>query len=219
VVDPTPTVAMVGLIEKEEHITTQFFKAAGDVIILVGELGHEMGGSRFLKVCHGRKEGLPPRLDVERELAVQNSVRDLIRAGLVRSAHDCSEGGLAVALAESCFNPDGLLGAEIEFCSGGPSGRSQHNASDTPAPTGVFLFNESQSRIVISSTPDDAGKIVALLSSKNVPHQKLGEVATRTLSIKLAGADFSWSVETIHDDWFNAIRRAVESDAEPVRSL
>src|SRR5213596_672511 len=88
VVDPTPTIGMVGLIEKEEHITTQFFKAAGDVIILVGEIGDELGGSRFFKVCHGRKAGVPPRLDVERELAVQNSVRDLIRAGLVRGAHD-----------------------------------------------------------------------------------------------------------------------------------
>src|SRR4051794_15325980 len=94
VVDPTPTVAMVGLIEKEEHITTQYFKAAGDVIILVGEIGHEMGATRFLKVCHGRKAGSPPRLDVERELAVQKAVRALIRDGLVRSAHDCSEGGL-----------------------------------------------------------------------------------------------------------------------------
>src|SRR6266576_3299182 len=88
VVDPTPTVAMVGLIEQEEHVTTQFFKAEGDVVILVGEIGSELGGSRFLKICHGRKTGLPPRLDVERELAVQNSVRALIRAGFVRSAHD-----------------------------------------------------------------------------------------------------------------------------------
>src|SRR6476619_3034786 len=135
VVDPTPTVAMVGLIEKEEHITTQFFKAAGDVIILVGEIGDELGGSRFLKVCHGRKAGRPPRLDVERELAIQNAVRELIRAGLVRSAHDCSEGGLAVAIAESCFNPDGLLGARIEI----------EDAAAIPV-----LFNESQSRIVIS---------------------------------------------------------------------
>ena len=74
-VDPTPTVAMVGLIDEEAHITTQFFKAAGDIVILVGEIGHEMGASHFLKVCHGRKEGSPPRLDVERELDVQNSVR------------------------------------------------------------------------------------------------------------------------------------------------
>ena len=109
VVDPTPTVAMVGLIEREEWITTQFFKAAGDVVILLGDFGDEMGGSHFLKVVHGRKAGRPPRLDFEREVAVQNALRDLIRAGWVRSAHDCSEGGLAVALAESCFNPDGFV--------------------------------------------------------------------------------------------------------------
>ena len=203
VVDPTPTVAMVGLIEKEEHITTQFFKAAGDVIILVGELGDEMGASRFLKVCHGRKAGTPPRLDVEREIAVQNAVRDLIRAGFVRSAHDCSEGGLAVAIAESCFNPEGLLGAKIETAEAASRGAA------------AVLFNESQSRIVISCSPDDEEKILALLKSKNIPHRKLGEVARDTLKIN----EFSWPIQEIHDDWFNAIRRAVESDAEPVRSL
>jgi phosphoribosylformylglycinamidine synthase subunit PurL len=201
-VDPTPTVAMVGLIEAEAHITTQFFKAAGDAIILVGEIGHEMGGTHFLKVCRGRKEGRPPRLDIERELAVQNAVREMIRAGLVRSAHDCSEGGLAVALAESCFNPGGLLGAEIDL-----------------QPSIQNLFNESQSRIVISCAPGDAEKVLSMLISKNVPHQSLGAVATKTLSIKTTGRELSWPVETIHDDWFNAIRRAVESEAEPVRSL
>src|SRR6202140_3138034 len=75
VVDPTPTVAMVGLIDKEEHITTQWFKNAGDAILLVGTVGDEMGASRFLQVCHGGKEGQPPALNVEREIAVQNSVR------------------------------------------------------------------------------------------------------------------------------------------------
>jgi phosphoribosylformylglycinamidine synthase subunit PurL len=200
VVDPTPTVAMVGLIEKEEHITTQFFKAAGEIIILVGEIGDELGGSRFLKVCHGRKAGLPPRLDIEREIAVQNAVRELIRAGLVRSAHDCAEGGIAVAIAESCFNPEGLFGAKVEF-------------GDADAAT--MLFNESQSRIVISCAPGDAEKIEAMLRGKNVPNQMLGEVRRDTLSIN----EFSWPIETIHDDWFNAIRRAVESEAEPVRSL
>lgn len=202
VVDPTPTVAMVGLIDDEAHITTQFFKAAGDAIILVGEIGDDMGGSHFLKVCHGRKEGLPPRLDIERELAVQNAVRELIRAGLVRSAHDCSEGGLAVTLAESCFNPSGLLGAKVDL-----------------QPSIQNLFNESQSRIVISCSPGDAEKVLSFLSSKNVPHQRLGAVASTTLSVKTSGAEFSWPIETIYDDWFNSIRRAVESEAEPVRSL
>ncbi|HEX8078461.1 MAG TPA: phosphoribosylformylglycinamidine synthase subunit PurL [Chthoniobacterales bacterium] len=203
VVDPTPTVAMVGLIEKEEHITTQFFKAEGDLVILVGELGYEMGASRFLKVCHGRKQGLPPRLDIERELAVQASVRELIRAGLVRSAHDCSEGGLAVAIAESCFNPDGLLGAKIAITDSNDRG---------PA---AMLFNESQSRIVISSAPRDAEKVFAALEAENIPYRKLGVVATDSLTIN----EFSWSIAEIHDDWFNAIRRAIESEAEPVRSL
>jgi phosphoribosylformylglycinamidine synthase len=205
VVDPTPTVAMVGLIDDEAHITTQFFKAEGDAIILVGEIGDEMGASHFLKVCHGRKEGLPPRLDVERELAVQNSVRELIRAGLVKSAHDCSEGGLAVALAESCFNPDGRFGAEIEIAS---------TLEDY-----AILFNESQSRIVISCAADDAEKVMTILRSKNIPHSLLGSVATKTLCIKTAAAEFSWPIDDLYDDWFHAIRRAVETDSEPVPSL
>jgi phosphoribosylformylglycinamidine synthase len=205
VVDPTPTVAMVGLVADEAHITTQFFKAEGDAIILVGEIGDEMGASHFLKVCHGRKEGLPPRLDVERELAVQNSVRELIRAGLVKSAHDCSEGGLAVALAESCFNPDGRFGAEIEIAS---------TLEDY-----AILFNESQSRIVISCAADDAEKVMTILRSKNIPHSLLGSVATKTLCIKTAAAEFSWPIDDLYDDWFHAIRRAVETDSEPVPSL
>src|SRR5207237_2800754 len=113
VVDPNPTIGMVGLIEKEEQITTQWFKNAGDEIILVGKIGDELGGSRFLKVCHGKKIGPPPHVDLAHEIEIQNAVRDLIRAGLVKSAHDCSEGGLAVALAESCFNPKQRFGAKI----------------------------------------------------------------------------------------------------------
>ncbi|HEX8679848.1 MAG TPA: phosphoribosylformylglycinamidine synthase subunit PurL, partial [Chthoniobacterales bacterium] len=143
VVDPTPTVAMVGLVDDEAHITTQWFKHPGDVIILVGEVGHDLGASRLLKVCHGRKEGLPPRLNIEREIAVQNAVRDLIRAGLVKSAHDCSEGGIAVALAESCFNPGELLGADVELSG---DGRLDE-----------LLFNEAQSRIELSIAKDNAG--------------------------------------------------------------
>jgi phosphoribosylformylglycinamidine synthase II len=206
VVDPTPTVAMVGLIEQEAHVTTQFFKAHGDTIILVGDIGREIGASRLLKVCHGQKAGRPPRLDLERELAVQNAVRELIRAGLLRSAHDCSEGGLAVTLAEACFNPDGLFGAEIEL----------GEVSGAPA---ITLFNESQSRIVISCLSDNAENVISMLKSRKVPHQRIGVVGQKTLSIKMSGDEFSWPIEAIHDDWFNAIRRAVESEAEPVRSL
>jgi phosphoribosylformylglycinamidine synthase len=203
VVDPTPTVAMVGLIADRTHITTQFFKADGDAIFLVGELGSEIGASRFLKVCHGRKEGLPPRLDVARELAVQNAVRNLIREGFVKSAHDCSEGGLAVALAESCFNPAGLQGAEIQV-----------SAGDLRAD--ALLFNESQSRIVISVAADKADEATTRLRSAGVAHRRLGTVGGDALSIRIDDHELSWPVAEIHDLWFNAIARAVGSETSDI---
>src|SRR5438270_1997518 len=101
VVDPTPTIGMVGLIEKEEHITTQWFKNAGDEIILVGKVGDGLGGSRFLKVCHGKRIGPPPHVDLGHELEIQKAVRDLIRASLVISDHYCRERGLVDALVDS----------------------------------------------------------------------------------------------------------------------
>ena len=215
VVDPTPTVAMVGLIEDERHITTQFFKNAGDVIILVGEIGTEMGATHFLKVCHGRKEGLPPRLDIERELAVQKSVRELIRAGLVQSAHDCSEGGLAVALAESCFNPNGLLGVEVS-CSGRPvggateGGHASSGASHSEAAT--VLFNESQSRIVISVSEDKAAATLELLEKAGVPSLRLGVVGGESLAITIGQESFRWPVGQLDDDWYHSIERSVAAE-------
>ncbi|MDQ6913013.1 MAG: phosphoribosylformylglycinamidine synthase subunit PurL [Verrucomicrobiota bacterium] len=204
VVDPTPTVAMVGLIEDEAHITTQFFKKAGDVIILVGEIGNELGASRFLKVCHRRKIGAVPRLDLEREIAVQNETRKLIRAGLVQSAHDCSEGGLAVALAESCFNPERNLGAIVTMAGGG-------NAA---------LFGEAQSRIIISVSEKNLAAVRASLTSSSIPFCELGRVAEEELRIDLGGESYRWPIEEIHDLWFNSIARAVEGDSnERIPSL
>jgi phosphoribosylformylglycinamidine synthase subunit PurL len=201
VVDPTPTVAMVGLIAREEHITTQFFKEAGDVIILVGEPGAELGGSRYLKVCHGRKEGLPPRLDIEKELAVQKGVRSLIESGRVRSAHDCSEGGLAVALAECCFNPAGLLGAEVQLAPG----------SNFPA--FATLFGESQSRIIISVANENEAAVQRELNDAGIPSFVLGSVGGADLRINLSGEDHQWPIADLHDLWFNAIARAVDQDS------
>jgi phosphoribosylformylglycinamidine synthase len=172
---------MVGLVEKPEHITTQAFKAAGDIILLIGEPGNELGASHYLLAVHGRKAGAPPQLDYAKELAVQNAVRDLIRQGLVKSAHDCSEGGLAVNLAESCLS--GNLGAKAEF----PGTRAD-----------VALFNESQSRIVITFAPRHASEILDLLKSRSVPHTRLGEVTKDpTLTIEATGKTFTWPLEKL----------------------
>jgi phosphoribosylformylglycinamidine synthase II len=255
VVDPTPTIAMVGLIDDEKHITTQWFKDPGDVILLVGQtgravaagadrgretatranaaehnaLGYSLGGSRYLKVCYGMEIGPPPRVDLDLEIKVQNAVRDLIRAGMVKSAHDCSEGGLAVALAESCFNPEKLLGAKISVAqaSGPPFGRTRPVASvrreeDRKRDTCATLFNESQSRIVISVAPaDDLEKTLSILHERAVPFQQLGEVGTGELCIRVITETFRWQIADLYDDWWNSIRRLVESDssAERIPSL
>src|SRR6266513_964675 len=234
VVDPTPTIGMVGLIDKEEHITTQWFKYEGDTIILVGAFintvaagadpggektghdkeaevsapGYSLGGSRYLKVCHGLKVGPPPRVDLAYEIKIQNAMRDLIREGVVKSAHDCSEGGLAVALAECCFNPEKLFGVEIDL-----------KADDTPAAT--VLFNESQSRIILSVGPENLQKTMSMLQHRQIPFQRLGQVGGDQLRIRVGNEEFSWPVSDLYDDWWNAIRRAVESDlaAEGIPSL
>jgi phosphoribosylformylglycinamidine synthase II len=223
-VDPTPTVAMVGLIDEEQHITTQWFREPGDVIILVGEIGEGLGGSRFVKVCHGQKIGPVPRLDSARELTVQNSVRDLIRNGFVKSAHDCSEGGLAVALAECCFNPDGLLGAETDLDrsrhasgAGDRAGRDVESCRDVDI--AELLFNESQSRIIISVAAKDKEKARAELKAKLVPYTELGVVRRGELQIAANGRSLAWPVYELHDVWFHSIRRAIESESEPVPSL
>ncbi len=200
VVDPTPTIAMVGLIEDEKHITTQWFKHAGDTIILVGEIGNELGGSQFLKICHGRTEDPPPHIDLDLEIKVQSVVRDLIRAGLVKSAHDCSEGGLAVALAESCFNPEKLFGAEIHV-----------GAGDTPAAT--VLFNESQSRVVISVVPENLENTITMFRERDVPFQQIGRVGGDQLRIQVSDQKFAWPIAELYDDWWNSIRCLVESDS------
>ena len=222
VVDPTPTVAMVGLIDDEKHITTQWFKNKGDAIILIGgtrsaaanDRGYSLGGSRFLKVCFGKKVGPVPKLDIELERAVQNAVRDLIRLDLVRSAHDCSEGGLAVALAECCFSPDRLFGAEINF-------ENRGCADETPASTdaATLLFNEAQSRVIISCEPKNTERVLSELKSKNIPHAQIGSVITHSLRVTVNGENLSWQVAELHDLWWNSIRRAVESDSEPIPSL
>jgi phosphoribosylformylglycinamidine synthase subunit PurL len=237
VVDPTPTIGMVGLIDKEEHITTQWFKNEGDAIILLGngvahptdrqdtDTTRQLGGSRYLKVCHGLKVGPPPRVDLAYEIKIQNAVRDLIRDGLVKSAHDCSEGGLAVALAECCFNPEKLFGAEIDYIRR-PVGDAQHtsqahqrNASHSEAAT--VLFNESQSRVVISVAPESLQKTMSVLQERQIPFQELGKVSGNQLRIRVGSEEFSWPIADLHNDWWNAIRSAVESDsaAEGIPSL
>ena len=102
---PTPILGMVGLIEPAERAMTQWFKQAGDTVMLLGSTKEDLGGTEYLRVIHHREQGAPPYLSVETEKGLQACVLKLIREELVRSAHDCSDGGLAVALAECSLSP------------------------------------------------------------------------------------------------------------------
>jgi phosphoribosylformylglycinamidine synthase len=132
----------------------------------------------------------------------------------VQSAHDCSEGGLAVTLAECCFNPEGLFGADID-CSHGPAGRRKETSHSDVA---TILFNESQSRIVISVASENLEKTISFLRDRDVPFQQLGKVGGNELKIRINEQIFRWPVAEIHDEWWNAIRRAVGQD-ESIPSL
>lgn len=198
-IDPTPTVGMVGIVEDAKHITTQYFKDSGDAIILVGDTGDELGASHYILAIHGLKAGAPPQLDYDRELAVQNAVRSLIRMGLVKSAHDCAEGGLAVALAESCMTGEKQMGADVEI----PTSASR---ADIP------LFNESQSRIVISVKAANAAGVLALLEWRGVPARRIGSVTGEgELKIATSGKSFSWPLLELHEKWNSAIPGLMES--------
>ncbi|MCX6958759.1 MAG: phosphoribosylformylglycinamidine synthase subunit PurL, partial [Verrucomicrobia bacterium] len=190
-IDPTPTISMVGRIDDIAHITTQSFKEAGDQIILIGETGDELGGSHYLLAIHGRKEGAPPALVFEKEIAIHHALLSLIRKGLVRSAHDCSEGGLAVTLAESCFGTK--FGATVDL-------------GDTDQRPDVLLFNETQGRIVISVKASDVAVVEAELAASGVPFRKIGEVTAKTdLSIKTGTNAYTWPVASLNETFEGAI--------------
>ena len=210
-IDPTPTVALVGLIEKREHITTQWFQDEGDAIILLGDIVDQndallgLGGSAWLQCLHGLKTGLPPRCDLEKERALHHALRGFIACGLVKSAHDCSEGGLAVALAESCISRQiaretpRLIGAQIDLSAAAPA----------TILLDALLFGETQSRVVISVAPRDAVKVVERAKILGVGAVKLGIAGGGDLVIKRGGTECKWAVARLHDLWWNAIARAM----------
>jgi phosphoribosylformylglycinamidine synthase len=225
-IDPTPTVAMAGLIEKPELVTTQWFKDEGDAIILLGRPVDSddplqgLGGSAYLKVVHGLKTGKPPRCDLEKEKDLHLALRALIHAGSVKSAHDCSEGGLAVALAESCISRQlaretpQLIGAEIDLrhltTPESPSqGTETAHLKATPR-LDALLFGETQGRIIISTEPLDSIKVVERARLLGVPAARIGTAGGETLALNTSAGTFSWPVAELHDSWWNSIARVMK---------
>ncbi|MCH1642639.1 phosphoribosylformylglycinamidine synthase subunit PurL [Paenibacillus timonensis] len=187
---PTPVVGMVGLVHDTDHITTQGFKAAGDVLFLLGETKAELGGSELQAIVHGVVEGRPPQLDLDAEKKLLGAVLEAIQSGLVRSAHDLSEGGLAVALAESCIS--GGIGAKVDVASG--------------LRPDFALFSESQSRILLSASPEKAEALEKRLAERGVPCARIGVVEGSELNVAVNGTEvLSKPVEQLTRAWEDVI--------------
>ena len=160
---PTPTVGMVGLLAKLKRVVTPWFKFPGDIVVLLGRTREELGGSEYLKLIHGLVKGTPPWIDLKLEEAVQNCCLEAIDRGILRSAHDISDGGLAVSLAECCIGgPDRPLGVRIET----------HEMIRGDA----LLFSESPSRIVVSLEEKNLAQLQELAAELRVPMHVIGTV-------------------------------------------
>jgi phosphoribosylformylglycinamidine synthase len=160
---PTPTIGMVGVLADVQRTVTPWFKAGGDLVILLGRTREELGGSEYLKTVHGMVKGTPPWIDLKLEQAVHQCCIEAIEQGIIRSAHDVSVGGLAVALAKCCVSgPEKALGVRIEM-------REMIRAD-------ALLFSESQSRIIVSVAEKEVAQLQEIASRHNVPMQAIGSV-------------------------------------------
>lgn len=192
---PTPTIGMVGLIEDIAHVTTQGVKAAGDLVFVIGETKTEFGGSELQKLLNnGVISGKAPAIDLEVEATRQQSLLKAIKAGLVQSAHDVAEGGLAVAIAETTFGANGL-GVDVTL-----------TGSATTA-----LFSESQSRFVVTVKEENAAAFVEIMKDA----QKIG-VVTNDALVKINGDKgvlVEGTVEEFRSNWKGAIPCLLNSEA------
>jgi len=174
-IHPTPVLGIVGLIDDIRKAVRPGFRAAGDAVVLIGESLEEVGGTEYLRIVHGREAGAPPAIDLEQEKRNQECLLELIDAGLVRSAHDLSEGGLAVALAECAFKSEGKTGCEIDLEDG--------------LREDALLFGESQSRMIMTCRRANLGRVLALAAARGVPARAIGRVGGDAIAVSRKGRE------------------------------
>ena len=200
-VDPTPVVGMIGLLARADRAVPSHARSPGDVIFVLGDTRAELGASAYWEVCYGFVGGQPPRVDLEAEKRLVDLLVTGAERGLFRSAHDCSHGGLAVALAEVAM--------------GGPY--QQHGFGldvdlttyHAPLPTHQMLFSESHGRAVITCSPERAGAVQALAGELGVPLHRAGTVgpAHGAFRIRLRDGQIEESVTRLREVYFSAIPR------------
>lgn len=197
---PTPVIGMVGVVEDVDKLVRPHFQRPGDDIVLLGHNTGELGGSEYLYVTAKLVAGEPPAVDLDGEKALQQAVLAMMHERLVRSAHDCSEGGLAAALAQAALG-DGEtpLGVTVRL-------------DDDLRPV-VALFGEAQGRIVLSCDPEKTAEILQIAERHSVPAQKVGtvEAAENGLRIEVKDGSVDTTLTELADAYFGALPRIMDA--------
>jgi len=175
---PTPVIGVVGVLDDASKVLTRAFPSTGLDVILFGENAGELGGSEYLKTVHGLLRGVPPALDLARERALHLLLVQLSKTGAIRSAHDCAEGGFAVALAECCFDGQGT-GVDVNIERAASDG-----GVDPPAAT---LFGESATRVIVSALPEQTQAVIAAAQAAGVPARCIGRTGGFAIRVSIAG--------------------------------
>jgi len=193
---PTPVIGMVGVLHEDISVLDMLFKQEGDLIISLGKTRNALGGTEFLKLKHGFEIGLPPSLDMKSEKSVHKLCYEANKQNILKSAHDTSEGGLAIALAECCIA--GNIGATINL-----KAQSLGLRMDT------VLFSESQSRIVVTVSPNNLPNLEKLAEKHGVPYENIGFVTKKKGQFEIAIDDqpiLAVTVSDIYDRYYNSIK-------------
>ena len=180
---PTPVLGVVGVIADADRVVTRHFKRPGDVVVLLGQTRPELGGSEYLHRLHGLLRGTPPALDLDAEKRLQRLLVALAADGVLQSAHDTAEGGIAVTLAECCFDT-GALGASIDL----PAVTATADGARPEWGTDFALFSESVTRVVLSVAPENKDVLLKAASVSGVPATVIGTTGTDRLTIRVGGA-------------------------------
>jgi phosphoribosylformylglycinamidine synthase len=198
-IKPSPVIAAIGRIERQEWITTMNFKHDGDYIVILGKTKAEMAGSEYYEYVHGLIGGIAPKIDLIKEKATLYAVLDAIRKGLVKAVHDISKGGVAVALAEMCIT--GKIGAYI-------------NCSNIPAHDlriDELLFSETHSRFIVETDSASIDEFLGIMKKADIAYNVVGKVGGETLKFSYKNKEelISILVSNLKDRWLGSIPKCM----------
>jgi phosphoribosylformylglycinamidine synthase len=219
---PTPVLGVVGLLEDASKTVTRAFKTIGSAVVLLGDNRGELGGSEYLATMHNLVAGKAPEIDLKREVALQALIVKLIRDGCIESAHDCSEGGLAIALAECTFDSGGIgVTADVTAVRVAGAGGKPGTPPDPGEVDGLLinatLFGESASRILVSCASTHLDAVMSAAKEADVTAREIGRVGGDMIRLSVNGQVVIDSrVADAEHAWATAIEQRMQRKAKHV---